>query len=404
MSLVGKKILLVISGGIAAYKCPDLVRRLRERGAQVRCAMTEAAAQFVTPMALAALTEAPVTTDQFSLTDDFGMSHIRLSRESDLVLVAPATANLIAKMATGLADDIASTLLLASDKPILVVPAMNVFMWEHPATQANLATLRGRGLTQVGPSAGDLACGEKGEGRMADVMVIVKAVEDHFVARTLLAGRHAIVTSGPTVEPVDPVRFLTNRSSGKQGHAVAEALARLGAAVTLISGPVSIPDPAGVKMVKVETALQMQEAVNAALPAEIAVFAAAVADWRIVNPSASKTKKGAGTPTLTLTENPDILAGIAGLGTGRPRLVVGFAAETDNLLANAEAKLARKGCDLIVANDVSEGSGTFGGDANRVTLLARGEPPLAWPVMSKDEVAGKLALHLARRLGVEGQP
>jgi phosphopantothenoylcysteine decarboxylase/phosphopantothenate--cysteine ligase len=399
VNLVGRRILLVIAGGIAAYKCLDLIRRLREQGAVVRCVLTKGGSHFVTPMALAALSEQPVFEDLFSLTDDFGMSHIRASRESDLLVVAPATANLIAKMAHGLADDLASTLLLASDKPILVAPAMNVVMWGHPATQANLEILRRRGVHQVGPGKGELACGEEGAGRMAEVAEIVSAVVATLSGAGPLSGRRALVTSGPTFEPIDPVRFIGNRSSGKQGHAIAQALARLGAAVTLVSGPVSIEDPPGVAVVKVETALEMLAACQAALPADIAVCAAAVADWRVASPAPEKTKKADGVPppSISLVPNPDILATLAAPGPERPRLVVGFAAETSDILVHAQAKLARKGCDLILANDVSTGSETFGGDANQVSLVdARGVE--AWPPLAKSAVADRLAARLAELL------
>lgn len=396
MPLAGRRVLLVIAGGIAAYKCLDLIRRLRERGVSVRCVLTKAGSHFVTPMSLAALSEQPVHEDLFSLTEEYGMSHIRASRESDLLVVAPATANLLAKMAHGLADDLASTLLLASDKPILVAPSMNVVMWRHPATQANLAILKDRGVLQVGPGAGELACGEEGDGRLADVPQIIKAIEDALGGAGPLAGRRVLVTSGPTVEPIDPVRYIANRSSGKQGHAIAQALRELGASVTLVSGPVQIPDPDGVTVVKVETALQMLEACRAALPADLAVCAAAVADWRVAEPGAEKTKKadGVAPPVLTMVANPDILATLAASGPSRPKLVVGFAAETENLIVHAKAKLLRKGCDLIVANDVSLASGTFGGDDNQVHLVSSSGVE-DWPALSKLAVARRLATHLA---------
>ena len=403
MTLAGKRILLVIAGGIAAYKCLDLIRRLRERGVSVRCVLTKAGSHFVTPMSLAALSEQPVHEDLFALTDDHGMSHIRASRESDLLVVAPATANLIAKMAHGLADDLASTLLLASDKPILLAPAMNMVMWGHPATQSNLAIVRSRGVRQVGPGSGELACGEEGEGRMADVPQIIEAIEAALAgddrAGRPLAGCKALVTSGPTVEPIDPVRYIANRSSGKQGHAIAQALQELGADVTLVSGPVHLPDPAGVTTVKVETAIEMLAACQAALPVDLAVCAAAVADWRVAEPSAAKTKKADGVPppTLRMVANPDILATLSASGAARPRLVVGFAAETENLLDHAKAKLARKGCDLIVANDVSPESGTFGGDDNSVHLVS-GTGGESWPPLSKLTVAKRLAAYLATLL------
>ncbi|WP_221930993.1 bifunctional phosphopantothenoylcysteine decarboxylase/phosphopantothenate--cysteine ligase CoaBC [Telmatospirillum sp. J64-1] len=398
--LSGRRILLIISGGIAAYKSLDLIRRLREQGAAVRCVLTESATQFVTPLSVAALSEHKVYQDLFSLTDEAEMGHIRLSREADLVVVAPASANLIAKMACGLADDLASTALLATDKPVLIAPAMNVFMWNHPATQGNVAALAARGVHRVGPGAGELACGEVGEGRMADVPEIMAAIGRLIGVlppeAKPLAGRRAIVTSGPTHEPIDPVRFIANRSSGKQGHAVAAALHRLGAEVTLVSGPVTLPPPEGVEIVPVETAAQMLEACLAALPADIAVCAAAVADWRVSNPGAQKHKKteGGGPPTIALTPNPDILATLSQPGELRPALVVGFAAETELLLQHASAKLARKGCDWIVANDVSPASGTFGGDQNAVHLLTP-DTVEAWPRMGKELVAERLAERIA---------
>ncbi|OIR09039.1 coenzyme A biosynthesis bifunctional protein CoaBC [mine drainage metagenome] len=399
MSIAGKRVLLIISGGIAAYKSLDLIRRLRERGASVGCVLTRGGAQFVTPLSVSALAGEAVHDDLFALTDDSGMGHIQLSRQADLVVVAPASADLLAKMAAGLADDLASTLLLASDKPVLVAPAMNSQMWRHAATQANLATLRGRGVRQVGPAAGDLACGEVGEGRLAEVPAILSAIETILGAPQPLAGRRALVTSGPTFEPIDPVRYIGNRSSGKQGHAIAAALARLGAEVTLISGPVALADPAGVRTVRVETAREMLAAAKAALPADIAVCAAAVADWQVVNALPQKRKKEAGAPppVIELAANPDILATLAAPGPLRPALVVGFAAETENLREHAAAKLARKGCDLIVANDVSPASGTFGGDHNSVVLVsATGAEP--WPRLDKDEVAARLAAWIAAAL------
>lgn len=399
MTLAGRRILLVVAGGIAAYKSLDLIRRLREQGASVRCVLTKAGAQFVTPMSLAALSEQPVYEDLFALTDDHGMSHIRASREADLLVVAPATANLIAKMAHGLADDLASTLLLAADKPILIAPSMNLVMWNHPATQVNLATLIGRGVRQVGPGAGDLACGEEGDGRLAEVPQIIAVIEAALTGGGRLGGRRALVTSGPTCEPIDPVRFIANRSSGKQGHAIAQALRDLGAEVTLVSGPVALPDPLGVTVVKVETARQMLAACQAALPVDVAVCAAAVADWRPAAPSAEKTKKADGVPppTLQMVANPDILAALAAAGPSRPRLVVGFAAETEKLIEHARAKLVRKGCDMLLANDVSPASGTFGGDDNRIHLIGAGSVE-SWPPLSKIMVARRLAALLADRL------
>jgi phosphopantothenoylcysteine decarboxylase/phosphopantothenate--cysteine ligase len=397
--LDGRQILLVISGGIAAYKSLDLIRRLRERGAAVRTVLTAAATEFVTPLSAAALSEDRAYTDLFSLTDESEMGHIRLAREADLVLVAPATANLLAKMAAGLADDLASTVLLATDKPILVAPAMNVVMWSHPATQANLATLVGRGVHTVGPGSGDLACGETGQGRMAEPEEIVAAVVALLAGPRPLAGHRALVTSGPTREPIDPVRFIANRSSGRQGHAVAAALAAAGAATVLVTGPTAEPDPAGVEVVRVETAREMLAACLAALPVDVAVCVAAVADWRPADPGTRKTKKDGGPPpTLHLEENPDVLATIAGHDR-RPQLVVGFAAETEDVVANARVKLARKGCDWIVANDVSSGTGTFGGADNTVHLITDGDVE-AWPSMSKAAVAARLVERIAAALAV----
>src|SRR5690242_18683946 len=396
--LAGKRILLVISGGIAAYKSLELIRRLRERGVLVRAILTKGGAQFVTPLSVAALSESKVYQDLFSLTDESEMGHIRLSRESDLIVVAPASADLLAKLAYGLADDLASTTLLAADKPILLAPAMNTMMWANAATQANIATLKARGLRQIGPNAGDLACGEVGGGRMAEPMEILAAIESYFGAEAPLSGRRAIVTSGPTIEPLDPVRFIANRSSGKQGHAIAAALARRGAATVLVTGPTAEPNPDGVEVHRIETAEQMLAACRAALPADIAVCAAAVADFRPIRVATQKIKKGAADPApIQLTRNPDILATLAAPGNARPRLVVGFAAETEDLIANAKKKLAAKGCDLILANDVSAGSGTFGGTENTVHLVAADEVE-SWPRLSKQEVAERLADHIERRL------
>ncbi|WP_404382772.1 bifunctional phosphopantothenoylcysteine decarboxylase/phosphopantothenate--cysteine ligase CoaBC [Caenispirillum salinarum] len=399
--LDGRRILLIISGGIAAYKSLDLIRRLRDRGAAVRCILTKGGAQFVTPLSVAALSEEKVYQDLFSLTDEAEMGHIRLSREADLVLVAPGTADLMAKMAAGMADDLATTALLATDKPVLLAPAMNTFMWSHAATQANLRTLKSRGILTVGPNAGDLACGETGAGRMAEVPEIIAAVEEVFAkddAPKPLAGRRALVTSGPTHEAIDPVRYIANRSSGKQGHAIAAALAALGAEVTLVSGPVALPDPAGVRVVKVESAREMLEACQGALPADIAVCAAAVADWR-VEAAGQKIKKTAGgaAPALSFTENPDILATLSAAGPDRPALVVGFAAETENVLDHAAAKRARKGCDWILANDVSPATGTFGGDRNTLHLIT-GDGTEEWPTLDKTDAAARLADRIARAL------
>ena len=398
--LQGKRILLVIAGGIAAYRALELIRALKERQAQVRCVMTHGAQQFVTPMAAAALSGGKVFTELFSLTDEAEMGHIRLSREADLVVVAPATADLMAKMAAGLADDLASTVLLATDKPVMICPAMNTMMWNHPATQRNVARLKADGIAMLGPDAGDLACGEVGRGRMSQPGAIVAAIEAFLsdAADKPLAGRHALVTSGPTHEPIDPVRFIANRSSGKQGHAIAAACARLGARVTLVSGPVNLPDPAGVEIVKVETAREMLAACEAALPADVAICAAAVADWRVAAEASTKLKKESGAlPTLSFAENPDILATLAARNDRRPRLVIGFAAETGDVVTYARAKLARKGCDWIVANDVSAGTGTFGGDDNTVFLVGP-EGVEDWPRMSKQEVAATLARRIAGHL------
>ena len=393
--LQGRRILLIIAGGIAAYKCLELIRRLREQGAAVRCVMTAAAHHFVTPLAIASLSEDKVYGELWSLTDESEMGHIRLSREADLVVVAPATADLLARMAAGLADDLAATTLLASDKPVLIAPAMNAQMWAHAATQANLATLAARGVRQVGPGAGELACGEVGFGRMAEPAEILAAISRFFSPDRRLAGRRALVTSGPTREPIDPVRYLSNHSSGKQGHAIAAALAALGAETLLVSGPTQEATPAGVRLVAVETARQMLAACEAALPVDVAVMAAAVSDWRVEQAAGQKLKKdGKGPPALSLVENPDILATLAHRHNDRPALVIGFAAETENVVANAVAKLAKKGCDWILANDVSPGAGTFGGDSNRIHLVdANGVED--WPAMAKSEVAQRLADRVA---------
>nr|WP_217807757.1 bifunctional phosphopantothenoylcysteine decarboxylase/phosphopantothenate--cysteine ligase CoaBC [Oceanibacterium hippocampi] len=390
--------MLIVGGGIAAFKALELVRRLKERGVRVRGVLTGAGSQFVTPLSLAALSGEKVHMDLFSLTDEAEMGHIELSRAADLLVVAPATADLMAKMAHGHADDLASTLLLATDKRVMVAPAMNVRMWEHPATRRNLETLKGDGVLVVGPEEGSMACGEFGYGRMAEPETIADAVMDFLQSggRKPLAGRRAIVTSGPTHEPIDPVRYIANRSSGKQGHAIAAALARLGAETILVSGPSGEPVPSGVSMVRVETAREMLAACEAALPADIAVCAAAVADWRIDCEAVQKIKKeGGALPSLALTENPDILATLSRLASGRPSLVVGFAAETEKVVEHAVAKLGRKGCDWIVANDVAPASGTFGGHDNRVHLISA-DGAEDWPKMSKQEVAGRLAGRIAR--------
>ncbi len=400
MTLAGKRVLLIVAGGIAAYKALALIRLLRGAGCGVTCVLTRAGAQFVTPLSLQALSESKVYTDIFSLTDESEMGHIQLSRAADLLVVVPATADLLAKMAAGLADDLASTVLLATDKKVLVAPAMNVRMWQHPATAANMATLAARGVAVVGPDEGAMACNEFGPGRLAEPPAILAAIARLLApAPQPLAGRHALVTSGPTHEPIDPVRYLANRSSGKQGHAIAAALAALGARVTLVSGPVAIADPPGVRVVRVETAAAMLAACQAALPADVAVCAAAVADWRMANPAAGKIKKipGAAPPVLALVPNPDILATLCAPGPARPRLVIGFAAETAELRANAEAKRARKGCDWIVANDVSPETGIMGGDDNAVHLITA-EGTEDWPRLPKSEVATRLAARIAAAL------
>jgi len=393
--LQGRRILLIVSGGIAAYKSLDLVRRLRERGACVPAVMTAAAERFITPLALGSLSHDKVYTDLWSLTDEREMGHLRLSQEADLVVVAPATADLLGRMALGLASDLAGTVLLACGKPILVAPAMNHRMWLHPATQANMSLLEARGVRRIGPNSGPLAEGESGPGRMAEPLEIVAAIEDFLQSGAPLRGLRALVTSGPTHEPIDPVRYIANRSSGKQGHAIAAALARLGAETVLVSGPSLEPCPPGVRVVHVETAVDMLAACEAALPADIAVCAAAVGDWR-VEAAAQKLKKeqGVTAPVLQLTPNPDILERLSAPGDRRPRLVIGFAAETENLLANAEAKRRRKGCDWLLANDVSPGTRTFGGDANTVHLIGPAGTE-SWPPMPKTEIARRLALRVA---------
>jgi phosphopantothenoylcysteine decarboxylase/phosphopantothenate--cysteine ligase len=396
--LAGKRILLVISGGIAAYKSLELIRRLKDRGAGVRAILTRGGAEFITPLSVAALSGEKVYTDLFSLTDESEMGHIRLSREADLVVVAPASADLIAKMAAGLADDLATTALLATDKPVMLAPAMNTMMWQNPATLANIETLARRGVLRVGPAAGDLACGEVGEGRMAEPTDIVEAVEDYFRKGARLAGRAALVTSGPTYEAIDPVRFLGNRSSGRQGHAIAAALAALGADVHLVSGPATEPDPTGVRTTHVESAREMLEACLAALPVEVAVCAAAVADWRPAEVAPAKLKKtGGAPPKLALVANPDILKTLADAGNRRPRLLIGFAAETRDLIQNAIEKRKKKGCDWILANDVAPGTGTFGGAENRVHLVSEAGVE-DWEPASKRAIADRLAQRIADHL------
>jgi phosphopantothenoylcysteine decarboxylase/phosphopantothenate--cysteine ligase len=388
---------LIIAGGIAAYKSLELIRRLKEREVAVRCILTRAGAEFVTPLAVASLSGEKIFTDLFSLTDEAEMGHIRLSREADLVVVAPATADLMAKMAHGLADDLASTALLATDKPVLIAPAMNPEMWAHPATQRNVRALEADGIDLVGPNSGEMACGEIGAGRMAEPEEILAPIIARLERRDgPLAGRRALVTSGPTVEPIDPVRYITNRSSGKQGHAIAAALAAAGAEVTLVSGPVQEPAPRGCRLVQVETAREMLEACKAALPVDVAVCVAAVADWRVAAPEAQKMKKkpGEAPAALALVENPDILKTLAQAGPARPALVVGFAAETEAVVAHAEQKLERKGCDWILANDVSPASGTFGGKANQIHLIRKNQSPESWPAQAKTEVAARLAAEI----------
>lgn len=424
-----RSILLIIGGGIAAYKCLELIRRLKDRGIATRCILTKAGEEFVTPLAVSSLAGERCFTDLFSLTDEADIGHIALSRSTDLLVVAPATADLIAKMATGLANDLAATALLATDKRVLIAPAMNPRMWQHPATRRNMAQLERDGVLVVGPNSGAMAeRGESGVGRMAEPMEILAAIERAlageptkqpaaigFVGRISdrheegrpaeitvstekpLAGRHVLITSGPTHEPIDPVRFIANRSSGKQGHAIAAAAAAAGARVTLISGPVAIPDPDGVDTVHVESAREMLAATEAALPADIAIFAAAVADWRVAEEAGQKLKKGVdGAPGLSLVENPDILATVAARKEGRPGLVIGFAAETENVVEHAKGKLLRKGCDLIVANDVG-GTGVMGGDANTVHLVGR-DGVEDWPTLSKSEVATRLVQRLSEML------
>ena len=409
------RILLIISGGIAAYKSLELIRRLRESGATVRVVMTAAARQFISPLSAATLSGQPIRDDLFSLTDEASIGHIELSRAADLVVVAPASANILARMAAGLADDLATTLLLATDKRVLVAPAMNVRMWLHPATRRNLDRLKDDGVLIIGPDSGPMACGEFGPGRMAEPPAIVTAIEQALASGTAvgespesaltdsgpLRGRHIIVTSGPTYEPIDPVRFLGNRSSGRQGHAIAQSAVGAGARVTLITGPVGLSDPVGAEVIHVGSAREMREAVEAALPADAFIAAAAVADWRAENVARRKIKKGSEeSPTLRLVENPDILAEVSKKTTMRPVVVIGFAAETENVTANAKAKLRRKGCDLIIANSVAEGTSTFGGETNQVEVIDSRKAE-TWPPMTKAEVADgivrRLAVELARR-------
>ena len=400
----GQRILLIIGGGIAAHKSLDLIRRLRERGAHVRVILTGAGQEFVTKLSVGALAGEAPFTDLFDAQSEFDVGHIRLARDCDCIVVAPATADLMARMAGGHADDLATAVLLATNKPVLLAPAMNPMMWQHPATTRNVARLVADGIRFVGPNAGEMAeSGEAGTGRMAEPLEIVAAVAGLGVSSSgekPLAGKRLLITSGPTHEPIDPVRYLANRSSGKQGHAIAAAAAAAGAAVTLISGPVDLPDPKGVTVVHVETAAQMLAAVQKALPADAAIFAAAVADWRVAQEQSQKIKKDKATgqaPSLTLTENPDILATVAKQGSGRPKLVIGFAAETTDVLHHAKAKLASKGCDWIVANDVSPQTGIMGGDSNAVHLVTAAGVE-SWPSQSKDKVARTLIDRVAQAL------
>ena len=395
--LTGKRILLIIGGGIAAYKSLQLIRLLKRSGAAVTPVLTEAGAQFVTALSVSALAGEKVHTSLFDLTDEADMGHIQLSRVADLIVVAPATADLMAKMAGGRAEDLASTLLLATDTRVLVVPAMNVRMWTHPATVRNVARLRADGVLFVGPDAGEMACGEYGPGRMAEPAAILAAI-GAALQDGPLAGRHVLVTSGPTHEPIDPVRYIANRSSGAQGTAIAAALRDLGARVSFVTGPAEVPPPEGVQVIKVVTAAQMLAAVQAALPADVAVFAAAVADWRVANAAGSKLKKdpSGDAPALTFAENADILATVS-KGPNRPALVVGFAAETEDVIANATAKRLRKGCDWIVANDVSPATGIMGGSENAVSLITAGGVDV-WPRMTKRAVAERLAARIAEAL------
>jgi phosphopantothenoylcysteine decarboxylase / phosphopantothenate---cysteine ligase len=401
--LRGRRILLIIGGGIAAYKSLDLIRRLRERGAAVRVVMTRAAQEFITPLSAGAIAGGHVYAELFDSPTEFDIGHIRLARETDLVVVSPATADLMAKMAGGHADDLASTVLLATDKHVLIAPAMNPHMWSNAATRRNLAQLVADGIAVVGPNAGEMAeQGEAGLGRMAEPLEIVAAIERRLIARygfdRPLSGRRVLVTAGPTHEPIDPVRYIANRSSGKQGFAIARAAAAAGAEVTLVTGPVSLADPPGVAVIKIESAREMLAEVERALPVDVAVFAAAVADWRVVEQGAQKLKKGASNvPKLSLIENPDILATVAQLKSKRPPLVIGFAAETEHVVEHAKAKLKRKGCDWILANDVSAESGVMGGDLNRIHLVtARGVEE--WPTQSKEEVARTLIARIVATL------
>lgn len=399
MQLANKTILLIITGGIAAYKSLDVIRRLREQGARVRTILTESGSEFVTPLSISALSEEKVYQDLFSLTDEQEMGHIRLARECDAVLVCPATANIIAKLAHGRADDLASTTLLATDKPIIMAPAMNPVMWQNVATQDNIQTLTKRGVQFINPAHGEVACGEVGEGKLADVDDITAFVINHFKKNQPLTGKHIVITAGPTFEPIDPVRFIGNRSSGKQGYAIAEALANQGANVTLISGPTALTPPHNVKTVQVETAAEMLNATQAALPADVFIATAAVADWHVKKPSADKIKKTPGkkAPAIQLEENADILQTISTLKRGRPQLVIGFAAETDPDLMVAKRKRQRKNCDWLLLNKVSGADSAFGADDNQLTLI-KADKTTKWPPASKQELANKLAQNIIQTL------
>jgi len=404
-ALNGKRLLLIIGGGIAAYKCLDLIRRLRERGMSVRAILTKGGEQFVTPLSISALSGDKVYSDIFSLTDETEMGHIRLSREADLLLVAPATADMMAKMAAGISDNLATTALLATDKPVMIAPSMNSRMWQHAATRRNLAQLQQDGIHVISPGAGELACGEEGMGRLAEVDDMVRVLEDFFTdkaAQGPLSGRHVLITAGPTHEAIDPVRYIANRSSGKQGYAIAKALRDLGARVTLVSGPTNLSAPDGVEMIHVESALEMQEACKFALPADVAVCVAAVADWRAAAEQGQKIKnqkikkKDGALPVLNLVENPDILKMLSQATDSRPALVIGFAAETENITAHARAKLKRKGCDWILANDVSshDGQSVMGGDRNHVHLITADQIE-DWAEDAKEAVGRRLAAKIA---------
>lgn len=396
--LKDKTILLIITGGVAAYKSLELIRLLKKQGATVNAILTKSGQEFITPLAVSSLSETPTYTELFDLKDETEMGHIRLSREADIVLVAPATANTIAKIAHGIADDLASATLLATDKQVLVAPAMNPMMWKNPATQANLATLKSRNITILEPNSGEMACGEIGQGRMQEPEELLQAITKHLLCKNnSLKGKKITITSGPTYEPIDPVRFIGNRSSGKQGHAIANALKEQGATVTLISGPVNLPDPEGIATIHVETASDMLHAVKESLPCDVAIFTAAVCDWSIESKAIHKMKKGENVdaPTLTLKENPDILRTISNLKKERPELVIGFAAETEKIIEHAKEKLTRKGCDIILANDVSTGKDIFGGDENQINCLSFDTDQSIrideWPRLTKDKVGEKIA-------------